>query len=122
MSKFQTTAFLSAILVTITYSDIAPNPIFSESIQAFNETQVQMVSELVTADLYKGYSEVRIEFTMKNHGDDTTLEVGFPNTPNWRENDALTNFTVSVEFSCKYVSNDIFLGKKNLYNIVECEG
>lgn len=34
----------------------------------------------------------------------------------------LFNFTVSVEFSCKYVSNDIFLGKKNLYNIVECEG
>lgn len=24
----------------------------------------------------------------------------------------LFNFTVSVEFSCKYVSNDIFLGKK----------
>lgn len=34
----------------------------------------------------------------------------------------LFNFTVSVEFSCKYVSNDIFLEKKNLYNIVECEG
>lgn len=35
----------------------------------------------------------------------------------------LFNFTVSVEFSCKYVSNDIFLGKKKyLYNIVECEG
>lgn len=34
----------------------------------------------------------------------------------------LFNFTVSVEFSCKYVSSDIFLGKKNLYNIVECEG
>lgn len=34
----------------------------------------------------------------------------------------LSNFTVSVEFSCKYVSNDIFLGKKNLYNVVECEG
>lgn len=34
----------------------------------------------------------------------------------------LFNFTVSVEFSCKYVSNDIFLGKINLYNIVECEG
>lgn len=34
----------------------------------------------------------------------------------------LFSFTVSVEFSCKYVSNDIFLGKKNLYNIVECEG
>lgn len=34
----------------------------------------------------------------------------------------LFNFTVSVEFSCKYVSNDIFLGKKNLYNFVECEG
>lgn len=35
----------------------------------------------------------------------------------------LFNFTVSVEFSCKYVSNDIFLGKKkNLYYIVECEG
>lgn len=26
----------------------------------------------------------------------------------------LFNFTVSVEFSCKYVSNDIFLGKKSL--------
>jgi len=35
----------------------------------------------------------------------------------------LFNFTVSVEFSCKYVSNDIFLEKKkNLYTIVECEG
>ena len=35
----------------------------------------------------------------------------------------LLNFTVSVEFSCKYVSNDIFLEKKKyLYNIVECEG
>lgn len=34
----------------------------------------------------------------------------------------LFNFTVSVEFSCKYVSNDIFLEKKNLYNIVDCEG
>lgn len=26
----------------------------------------------------------------------------------------LFNFTVSVEFSCKYVSNDIFLGKKKI--------
>ena len=26
----------------------------------------------------------------------------------------LFNFTVSVEFSCKYVSNDIFLEKKNI--------
>lgn len=33
------------------------------------------------------------------------------------------SISVSVEFSCKYVSNDIFLEKKkNLYNIVECEG
>lgn len=30
----------------------------------------------------------------------------------------LFNFTVSVEFSCKYVSNDM---EKYLYNIVECE-
>lgn len=32
----------------------------------------------------------------------------------------LFNFTVSVEFSCKYVSNDIFLGKKistTLWNV-----
>lgn len=38
----------------------------------------------------------------------------------------LFNFTVSVEFSCKYVSDNIFLQKKNknknLYNSVECEG
>lgn len=34
----------------------------------------------------------------------------------------LFNFTVSVEFSCKYVSDNIFFKKKNLYNIVECEG
>lgn len=33
----------------------------------------------------------------------------------------LFNFTVSVEFSCKYVSDNIFF-KNNLYNIVECEG
>uniref|UniRef100_A0A2D4PE02 Uncharacterized protein n=1 Tax=Micrurus surinamensis TaxID=129470 RepID=A0A2D4PE02_MICSU len=43
-----------------------------------------------------------------------------------KKNDqCLFSFTVSVEFSCKYVSDNIYFKKKlkiENYNIVECEG
>ena len=40
--------------------------------------KVQMVSEILTIDLYDNYYEMNIKFNFFNHGESTELKVGFP--------------------------------------------
>lgn len=87
---------LAILLAAGTYADIAPSPMYSKGIAALQKTQVQMVDELVTIDLYKDYALVTAEFNMKNHGGDTTLEIGFPNTEG-NFGTMLTNFAIRVD-------------------------
>jgi hypothetical protein len=59
-------------------ADIAPNPILVHGIYTLDECKIQMVSEYVRADLYNDASEVSCTFDLQNFGDDTEIEVGFP--------------------------------------------
>lgn len=60
------------------YADIAPNPIYLKSIMPGENCKVQMVSETVTAKVYKDSSVVECIFTMKNWGREKSIQVGFP--------------------------------------------
>lgn len=75
-------------------TDVTFKPIHHPGSRLINSTpvEVQMVSELVTADLYRFYALVTAEFNMKNCGEETSFQVGFPNT-----HGSLTDFAVSVD-------------------------
>jgi hypothetical protein len=70
--------FLFVVLWMPAIADIAPNPIEIRSIIPRGECKVQMVSEIVTADVYKDSSVVECVFYMKNWGEGCTMQVGFP--------------------------------------------
>jgi len=60
------------------HSDIAPNPIYVNGIINTDSTEVQMVSEIVIADVYKDTTFVECNFVLKNHSESTSLACGFP--------------------------------------------
>lgn len=60
------------------FADIVPNPIELKSIMPNAETKVQMVSQKVTAKVYSDSSQVECIYLLKNWGQESTVEVGFP--------------------------------------------
>jgi len=64
--------------VVLVCADIAPNPIKLKSIMPSEDCKVQMVSETVYANIFKDSSIVECVFNMKNWGQASNIEVGFP--------------------------------------------
>jgi hypothetical protein len=60
------------------FADIAPNPIFVNGIYTVNDCKIQMTSEYVFADLYNDSAKVECTFNLKNFGDATEIQIGFP--------------------------------------------
>jgi hypothetical protein len=71
---------LSGVLLTfLTVSaDVSPNPIRIKGIVSKQPVNIQMVSEIVRVDLFKDSSIVECSFNMKNLGQASEIEVGFP--------------------------------------------
>lgn len=66
------------LLPSLLKADIIPNPVSAPNLRPLKQTSVQMVSEVVSVDLYKDSSVVEVLFEMKNLGQTETIEVGFP--------------------------------------------
>lgn len=98
MLKVELTILSILFAIGGTLADIAPEPMYSKGIEAFKETRIQMVDEVVYVDLYKSHALVRVEFNMKNHGDETTLQIGFPDAVggNLFGGGSLTDFVIKV--------------------------
>jgi hypothetical protein len=60
------------------YADVNPNPIQIKGIIPNQPVNIQMVSEIVTVDLFKDSSTVNCVFNMHNLGNSQNLEIGFP--------------------------------------------
>lgn len=60
------------------FADIAPNPIRAKGIVTSGSTDIRMVSEKVTVDLFQDHSEVECLFFMKNEEKRETINIGFP--------------------------------------------
>ncbi|MBB6682465.1 hypothetical protein H4O20_13525 [Aequorivita sp. 609] len=95
-----------------TFLDIAPNPIDAKGIYTKEECKIQMQSEVVEVDIYDGYSIVNCKFSMLNKGEETSLEIGFPemNFQYWSiggyEETDKSKFEITVDNN-KLTSNDI---------------
>lgn len=96
------------------YADIAPNPIDLKSIMPNKDCMVQMVSESVNALIYKDSSIVECTFNMKNWGNTSNIEVGFPVMTfyHWSTKDTYGD-DISPFFDVYVGSNKI--DKKSLY-------
>lgn len=77
MSKYSF-FFLLIIIPIRLYGDIAPNPIFVNSLIPADSCKIQMISEQVNVWVYKDSSIVECSFVLKNHSFKTSLSVGFP--------------------------------------------
>ncbi|RYZ98280.1 MAG: hypothetical protein EOP47_19700 [Sphingobacteriaceae bacterium] len=60
------------------FADIAPNPIIIKGIVPARPVNIQMVSEVVTADVGKDSSFVTCVFNMRNFGNAQDIDIGFP--------------------------------------------
>ncbi|MVN20857.1 hypothetical protein [Mucilaginibacter arboris] len=78
MSKYLLLLILFNLIGLFTYADIIPNPINVKGIVPAQPVNIQMVSELVTVDLYKDSSFVECVFNMHNFDKAQDLEIGFP--------------------------------------------
>lgn len=70
--------FAAATGAGIALADIAPDPEYGQSLSPRERTSVAMTKETVTVTLGKKGARVRAVFTLKNTGQATSLEVGFP--------------------------------------------
>lgn len=76
--KFKILIILCLFLTAFSVVDIAPNPISANGIYTIEDCKIRMESEVVEVDLFPKKSIVNCTFEMKNYGDGTSLEVGFP--------------------------------------------
>jgi|GEM_PF-1064005 len=102
-------------------ADIIPDPVKVKGIVPANvPVDIQMVSEVVTADLYKDISFVKCVFYMHNHGKSRELEVGFPvmNFYLWGDNifEPQKNWLKDGNFNkFKVIVGNSIVNKVNLY-------
>ena len=72
------TLFILTLLWSISFADIAPNPIIVKGIFTTDSCRIRMVSETVVGDLYNDSAKVECTFEMLNYSDSITIDVGFP--------------------------------------------
>lgn len=60
------------------FEDIAPNPIIVNGIYTVNDCKIQMKSEYVFANLYNDSAKVECTFNLENYGEETEIQIGFP--------------------------------------------
>lgn len=118
MSKSLLLLILVSLTGLFTYADISPNPINVKGIVPARPVNIQMVSELVTVDLYKDSSFVECVFNMHNFDKSQNLEIGFPimNFYLWSD-----NFSNPLEIASQKAKNqfEVFIrgSKVNKVNI-----
>ena len=72
--------FLTILLIASSqlFADIAPTPIVVKGIYTTDKCKIQMTSEFVFANLFNDSAKVECTFNLKNFGDATKIQVGFP--------------------------------------------
>ncbi len=82
MYTFCMKQILFLILVVVSFyqlfADIAPNPIIVKGIYTVSECKIQMTSEYVFANLYNDSATVECTFNLENFGNETEIQIGFP--------------------------------------------
>jgi hypothetical protein len=76
MRKYAFLIFIT--ILSYLHSDVAPNPIFVNGIINSDSTKIQMLSEVVIADVFKDSAHVDCKFLLKNHSEKTKISCGFP--------------------------------------------
>lgn len=76
--RIYTFILLLFIINEVCNADIAPNPITANGVYTVDSCNIQLVSELVSVDMFNDSSKVECTFVLKNFSDSITIEVGFP--------------------------------------------